>query len=152
MQCLGKHGLDFANSLEKAKRYSVLPEFLQDAYSFMCQISGQPGDGAPECIKGINQDISSTEKFIHRWQDKKNITGYADVLRYANVTLEELKAFKGVIDEMPPEIVKKTKLKADIGKAIRTGKSFTFNSWKLAVLIIFIIFVIILFLVIFFKY
>lgn len=109
----------FAGSIEEAKRCGVSPEFMRDAYSLLRQLSGQPGDCALECVRGVHRDIASIEVFLHRWEAKSNSPGYAEVLRNAKLTLDELQAFKEVLDEMPPEALADAKRSARIGKAIK---------------------------------
>jgi hypothetical protein len=120
MVSLGRLGPPFANALEAARCTDVSVEFLRDGFSLLQQITGRPGEGAPDCLRDAPKDLASTRAFLGKWAHYRASPGYEDVLREAERTAKALMEFNETIRGLDKSEQREVEGAAKMGHDIST--------------------------------
>jgi len=119
MAALGRLGPPFADALQRAPGLGVSDEFLREGSALLRQLSGNPGAGAPDCIRDAPKDLASTEAFLAKWAPSCGTPGYDDVLKHARATAEALRVFNDTIRNLSKGERRGVEASAEMGHAFR---------------------------------
>jgi hypothetical protein len=77
MAAMGQLGYPFLHVIDRARNAGADEKFVQEARALLTQLSGEPGEGAIECMKNAKRDLRSTETFLDRWRNYNNDMGFS---------------------------------------------------------------------------
>lgn len=117
MAAMGRLGYPFLYAIERARDAEADEKFVQEARALLTQLSGEPGDGAIECMNNAKRDLRSTEAFLNIWRNYKNDRRFQEVLDVVESIFEILKDFNETMDSMSFGEKLTVKLHARLGRA-----------------------------------
>lgn len=119
LAAMGQLGYPFLHAIERARDAGADEKFVQEARALLTQLSGEPGEGAIECMKNAKRDLRSTDAFLNGWRNYKNDGRFAEVLDVVGRIFEILKDFNETIDSMSFGEKLAVKLSARLGRAAK---------------------------------